>query len=284
MYRLMIGWSAFHTISKTGDRGHSIETLSSLSGGLEALLAAQENLGSWKNLIDLPGARIVEDRYLLVERSWQGEELPKTFGALGEYLLTHGKDFARVIGASPATDIRQQDRVFSFDVEDGPTQVYSIASTSYDDGKLTNSTLFARQEQDEPHILAGFLPTTVSHDKIITFRGAHDLAALRRGAVKHFPEGSPHFTQIARMRIRNRDVSVFIDGILGRRVIDRSLRSAEKHLFGFDRPFDPPSERMHEIYNLFLQTRDPKYAEQILRHTITDTISPLAILHMASVA
>lgn len=282
-YRLIRGWEAFQAVSQTGEKGHSIDLLGPLVSGLEEAIRASENIGHWRDIKDLPGARIIDKKYLLIQRTWTGEELPKNFGGLGEYLLQHASGFTTEIGRSPVTDIAADHNIASVDVEDGPEQLFSISGTTFKEGTLANTTFFARCAAEEPNILAGFIPPAARKDRIITFRGAHDMAALRRGVARHFGDDSSYLPQLSRMNTNHRDVSVFLAGILNGRTIDRSLRSAEKHLFGYDRKFDPPSEQIPRIYAEFLRTGDPTCVEKIVSHTITDTISPLAILHLASV-
>jgi DNA primase len=288
MYRLIRSWEAFHTVNAAGDKGHSIERLGLLVGGLENTLAGWEGVGDWKHLEDLPGARIVKGKYLIVERSWKGDQIPAVFGGLGEYLLQHGNTFAQAIGASPATDITANHELVSFDLEDAPVngnQVFSIASTTYRDGTLNNSTLFARRDEEEQHVLAGFLLSASEFDRIVTYRGSHDIAALRRRTAKHFGEESRAFGLVGQVKRRHRDVSVLLERMLNGRTLDKSLRTAETHFFGDCRGgFDVPSDQIPALYAEFLRTGNPKCVEWILGHNIRDTVSPLAILHMASVA
>ncbi|MBU0907699.1 MAG: DNA primase, partial [Nanoarchaeota archaeon] len=229
VYQMIQAWEAFRRVNEAGHRGHSIERISTLVAGLEETLHDWETPGNWKNVEDLPGARVVGGKYLLVERSWAGEQIPGDFGTLGEYLLKHGANFAQTIGASPVTDIAAGDRLVSFDIEDSPAkgnQIISIASTTYTKATLRNSTLFARTDREEPLLLEDFLPTMADFDTILTYRGDHDIAAVRRRANAHFGNNSRAQGLVAQMRRKHRDISAISRKITDGKTLDRRLKTA----------------------------------------------------------
>lgn len=287
MYNLLRGWQAFRTVSEAGRRGYGIERVGLLVDGLGNTLEDWESDLAFKRIEDLPGAN-ADGKCLQIKRLWKGEQIVRAFGSLGEYLLAHGHNFSQAIGSSPATDIGTSDKLVSIDLEDSPSadnQIFSIAGTTYRRGELKAFALFARDEGEEKHVLAGFLPFAAGFDKVLTYRGAHDLAAIKRRVETHFKEGSKKRQLVGHIRGSHRDVAAILERKLDGQTLDKRLRTAETHFFKYDRGgFDVPSSMIPEIYEEFVRTGKAGLAEQIIRHNIIDTVTPLALLHKVSAA
>ncbi|MBU0977177.1 MAG: ribonuclease H-like domain-containing protein, partial [Nanoarchaeota archaeon] len=109
---------------------------------------------------------------------------------------------------------------------------------------------------------------------------------VRRRANAHFGNNSRAQGLVAQMRRKHRDISAISRKITDGKTLDRRLKTAEAYFFrNFDRRgFDVRSETIPALYDRFVQTGDPRIAKWIIQHNIIDTVTPLALLHMVSVA
>jgi DNA primase catalytic core len=281
-YKLARSWDAFHVINNAADRGHSFGRVGTLVNGLES------TVNVWEAVDHIAGTRIMRNKtneFLLVERQWNDSELVDSFGNLGRYLVDQ-ENFTEDIRRSIVTDISSQHSVISLDIENipQPAQLISIAGSRYADGILYNTTVFARRATEEGGMLGHFLDAVAAYTHYVTFRGSHDLPMLEKRSKLYAPE-LVNTASLKRIKSNHIDVSRLLGKVFNGATVDQRLRTVEKLVFDYDRgDFDVSSRNIPRVYEQFLATNDVRYAQWIIDHNVKDTISPLALLHKASVA
>ena len=134
------------------------------------------------------------------------------------------------------------------------------------DDKLVINQYFARNLEEEPALLAAFLPNLKDKSAFVTFNG-------RKFDVPYIEERLAYHKMRGNLNKPNFDVFLFSRRLWRERLPNCRLTTLERHVFGIERRDDVPSALVPEFYEVYLKTKNVGPLIPIIEHNKLDLIT-----------